>query len=150
MHVRGYTLIELLAVVVILGLAAGLGIPPLARMASGNPLERACQTMNAGDRRARQLALGNGLEVDLLAEGLRSRSAAIAHEAMIASGGVLTWSTLDGRQLQRLVIDHRGHSKDLLVEITIGQQQRKYLVSGISGEWAEQNAKPLASPVQTP
>jgi len=136
-HHRGYTLIELLAVVVVLGLAAGIGIPPLVRLVGGSPLDRACHAIRTGDLRARQLASGGGLELDLVEDGLSSRSTTPEHRVIIDPGTTLTWLTADGNPLRRLMIDPRGRSIDLQVEVTIGRDHRRFLVAGISGEWSE-------------
>lgn len=148
MQHRGYTLIELLAVVAVLGLAAGVGIPPLVRLVGGSPLDRACHAVHMGDLRARHLASGSGLELDLAEDGLSSRSATTEHRVMVDAGTTLSWQTSEGNPLRRLMIDPRGRSIDVQVQVTVGADRRRFLVAGISGEWSEVlPSKPTLPPV---
>lgn len=150
MHRHGYTLIELLAVVVVLGLAAGIGIPPLVRLVGGSPLDRASHAVRAGDLQARQLARGTGLNLDLLDDGVASRTTTPEHRVVMEPGSSVAWSTPDGKPLRTLTIDSRGRSIDLLVEVRVGRDRRRYLVSGISGEWSEFLSQKTTIPQASP
>lgn len=140
----GYTLIELLAVVVVLGLAAGIGIPPLVRMAGGTPLDRACATLRGGDARARLLARETALDLtfDLEPTGLRCRTARHPLEVSLPEGAIVTWLAVDGRPLRSLAINPRGRSQDLIIQVTVARDARRFRLLGLSGEWNEGPASP--------
>jgi prepilin-type N-terminal cleavage/methylation domain-containing protein len=140
----GYTLIELLAVVVVLGLAAGIGIPPLVRLAGGTPLERACALLRDGDARARMLARGTGRELafELDAGGMRCRAAREPLEALLPEGVSAEWLATDGQPLRTLTIDSRGRSRDLSLRLRAVGASRRFHLLGLSGEWDEEPATP--------
>jgi prepilin-type N-terminal cleavage/methylation domain-containing protein len=145
---HGYTLIELLAVVVVLGLVAGVGVPPLVRMVGGSPLDRACQAVRDADRHARRLAHGRGIEFDLLSDGFDSRTASVEHSLRLAPGSSVSWLTADGKPLRRLAMNSRGRSVDMRVGVIVARDRREFQVSGISGEWFEiRRAEPPKVPV---
>jgi prepilin-type N-terminal cleavage/methylation domain-containing protein len=145
-HRTAYTLIELLAVVVVLGMLASIGIPPLARAATGTPLERACRAVQTCEQRARQDARGTGVDLDLTADGIHPVGAPPA-EALVGPEVALAWRSAADAPLRRLHIDRHARSVDLVVEIRHGELRRRFLVSGISGEWTEALA---AAPVPAP
>ncbi len=136
MRQDAYTLIELLAVVVILGLAASLGVPSLVRSVNGQSLDRVCRDLRDAEHRARHLALGRGMELELSTDGFACTQPDLPCAFRAAPGGSVIWSNTEGRSKKRLAINQRGRSEDLWVEVTLREQSRFFFVSGISGEWS--------------
>lgn len=136
MRSRAYTLVELLAVVILLGLMAGLGVPALVRMAQGDPLDRAVAGVRSRVADLQRFACGLGCRVDLTMAGWIA-DARLAPALRVDPSIHLTWLQTDGRALRQLIFDHRGRSVDWQIEIRHEDRRRSYRISGISGEWLE-------------
>lgn len=136
MRLRGYTLVELLAVVILLGLMAGLGVPALVRMAQGDPLDRAIASLRSSISDLRRSAFGSGCQVDVTMSGWISDGRQLP--ALRVDPAIhLTWLQTDGQILQQLIFDRKGRSTDWQIEIRHEDRRKFYRISGISGEWLE-------------
>lgn len=141
-----YTLIELLAVVMVLSLMAGLTVPTLARRAAGDPVDAAIARLLDEEARVRCLAVGRGASLELASDGFIAAfdvsadvaaGAADAAELPLHLGGLLTTSWSDHDQpVARLRIDRYGRSRDLVLAVDDGRTVRRYRLAGLSGEWS--------------
>jgi len=149
-HQRAYTLIELLTVVIIVGLIAGIGIPPLVRQVGSTPLDRTGLLLRTADRQGRDLAMTGEVEVEIevLSDGMNHRTANDEARVVCESDVTLTWQTTTGKPLHRFTLDRHGRSLDVVVEIAAGRERRRYTVSGISGEWSQE--MPASAPSENP
>ncbi len=146
---RGFTLIEMLAVVVLLGLIASVGVVSLARADGASAMQSARWGLMNLDALARIAARtqGSAVVIRTLDDGSRlAANLAVAHEgAWSASldlphgtvirfpGGQETWSQpLDG-----LYIGRTGRSADATIEIA-GQsgQSERWLLHGWTGQFS--------------
>lgn len=134
-----YTLVEVLAVTVMLGLLAGLGAPPLLRAIAGDPLVRAADHLAQAFRDARSQAYGHRLRLELEAsgfiamitvDGVRSR----LPDTRVPESIQLSWSR-DGRPARLLECDARGHSLDTDVVLQQDARELRYAINGLTGAW---------------
>lgn len=139
MRRRAYTLVEVMAVTVLLGLLATLGVPPMLRAMAGDPLERAAGRLVQAFRDARAQAYGHRLELDLGAWGFAA--AIIGDGARAALPPVrlpesvqVTW-TRRGRPVTHLELDPRGHGLDLDVVLRQDERERLFTIDGLTGRW---------------
>jgi len=146
---RGFTLIEMLAVVAILGLIASVAVVSLTRADRGGARLMArwglmnldaqariaartqgsaaiIRTLDDGSRLAANLAIAQ--------EGAWSASLALAHGTVIRFfDGQETW----GRPLDGLYIDRAGRSADATVEIAgEGAPAERWLLHGLTGQFS--------------
>ena len=137
-----YTLIETLAVLVVLGLVAALGVPALVRTAGGDPLSRAVATAASVDQRLRQAAIGRGGELRFTQGHLEAWVTGEPTPREVMDPGF----TMSGRLLPRgellrtLLIDADGRSVDAEVVFTGGDRRQRITVHGLSGEWKVEEA----------
>lgn len=129
----GYTLIELLAVVMLLGLVAGAGGGMVQRAAQPDPVERA-RGMLADwftdlrqDRPVRLLLTSTGCGVED-ADGNDSCT-------LRFPDGILRWRDGQGHDLTTLACDAHGWSPDCQVEVQHGDLRFRLERLGLSGEW---------------
>lgn len=135
------TLLELMLVVVILGMAAGALAPALARRAAGDQLRDAAATMAREERHLRRLAIGSGGAVRFTRDGWTAQLAGEERRLAVASGVQVRVLTGSG-EASAMTIDHGGRSIDRVVEVEGGAKTRRWLVAGLTGEWIEQPADP--------
>lgn len=143
-----YTLIELLAVVVLLALLAGLALPALVRTARTDPLDRAVSAARSACHQLRVLAVGSAVHAELTPAGFTAyrirdggNEGATLVDLRLDADLDMTWSNGSGNPLTRIAIDHRGRSEDLLVTMRAGSRHRRFRISGISGEWLDLDAE---------
>ncbi len=140
----GYTLIELLAVTVVMGLAAGIAVPGLVRAAGGDRLAEAASRLEREERQVRRLSHGTGAVLEVESSGWSGRvgDGEVAYHLPLDIEA--TWRS-GGRMLSRLAIDARGLSGDYEVTLRMGDRERSFLIAGLSGEWRAR-PDPGASP----
>lgn len=133
---HAYTLVEVLAVTVLLGLLATLGAPPMLRAMAGDPLERAAARLIQGFRDTRAQAYGHRLELELDASGFIPVRGDGQDAAPVRLGEAVqvSWSRRN-QQVARLSIDPRGHSLDLDVTMRLDERELSYAVDGLTGRW---------------
>jgi prepilin-type N-terminal cleavage/methylation domain-containing protein len=135
----GYTLVEVLAVSVLLGLLAALGVPPLMRAITGDPLARAAQQLAQTFRDARAQAFGHRLSLDLEPWGF---TAAIADDGArtalpsvhLPDSVYVSW-TRTSTSVRQLLLDARGHGLDTDVYLHQGGQDLVFTIDGLTGRW---------------
>lgn len=140
MRRHAYTLVEVLAVSVLLGVLATLGVPPMLRAMAGDPLERAAAQLTRSFRDLRAQAFGHRLDLELAAWGFTAVSDADGRRTELPTTRLpeaiqVTW-TRRGRPAPRLELDARGHGLD--TEVTLRQDERElsFTIDGLTGRWA--------------
>jgi prepilin-type N-terminal cleavage/methylation domain-containing protein len=139
MRRRAYTLVEVMAVTVLLGLLATLGVPPMLRAMAGDPLERAAGRLVQAFRDVRAQAYGHRLDLELTSSGF---TAAISDDgvrsamppARLPEAIQVTW-TRRGRPVTRLELDPRGHGLDLDVVLRQDEREQLFTIDGLTGRW---------------
>lgn len=135
---HAYTLVEVLAVTVLLGLVASLGIPPLLRSIAGDPLERAAGQLVLAYRDARAQAYGHRVRFALEPWGFSAASRdglpAGLPEAHLPDGIRVAW-TCAGRPVGVLDLDARGHGLDAGVVLRRDERAVGFMVDGLTGQW---------------
>lgn len=139
MRRHAYTLVEVLAVSVLLGVLATLGVPPMLRAMAGDPLERAAAQLTRSFSDVRAQAYGHRLDLELAAWGFTAASiddgARVALPPLRLPESIqLSW-TRRGRPVTRLEIDPRGHSPDLDVVLRQDERDRLFTIDGLTGRW---------------
>lgn len=148
-HARrhAFTLIETLAVVALIGLAAVVMTPMLVGATDATRLDDASRRFLDLDARARQLARrDSGVE-------LRTQSGSVR----LTVGGereeetVLTWqhgehiaieaASVDGESIERVSYDRAGRSQDLDITISVGGMRRSVRIAGLTG-WIDREVEP--------
>lgn len=137
---HAYTLVEVLAVTVLLGVVATLGAPPLLRSITGDPLGQAAGRLAHAFRDARAQAYGHRISMRLepwgfsgasIEDGIRtSLPTARLPESVQAS-----W-TRRGRSTNLLDLDARGHGPDTDVALRQDDREMIYTIDGLTGRWA--------------
>lgn len=139
----GYTLIEVLAVVALLGLVAVLVAPSLTRAVMTDPVARGARLARDADRAARQHAVGQGAVLSLRDGRLVTT---VAKEPIASTpmpdGTTVRWRAVDDTPLEAVAFDRGGRSVDLLVEISSPTQQRRYRILGLTGAWEALASEP--------
>jgi prepilin-type N-terminal cleavage/methylation domain-containing protein len=145
---RAYTLIELLAVVVLLALLASLALPALVRAAGSDPLDQAVAALRGAEHQLRVLSVGAATQAELGAAGFTGHRLSAGHgesatlvELRLEPALELTWNNAHGNALTSIAFDHRGRSEDLEVTVRAGSRQRRFRIAGISGEWRDLDAE---------
>jgi len=141
---RAYTLVEVLAVTVLLGLVAGLGVPPLLRSIAGDPLGRAAGRLALAFRDARALAYGQRLGIELEAGGFTiaatdDRARSSLPGARLPETVQATWSR-NGRPIRLLELDARGHGLDTDVVLRQDARELHFTIDGLTGAWLGRTA----------
>jgi prepilin-type N-terminal cleavage/methylation domain-containing protein len=142
MRRSGYTLIEVLAVVAIAGLVAAAITPALVRVATSDPLSRAVHQVREADRLARQQAVGLGGFWSVADERVVSGIAGwhVSDDRLPSHCAVVFQRADDGSPLERMTFDRAGCSGDVLVQITVTDQVRRFRILGLSGAWIADTA----------
>lgn len=142
MRRHAYTLVEVMAVSVLLGVLATLGVPPMLRAMAGDPLERAAAQLIRSFRDARALAYGHRLDLDLAAWGFTPAQAdehvrTALPPVRLPESIQVSWSRR-GRPVTRLEIDPRGHALDTDVTVRQDERERLFTIDGLTGRWTPQ------------
>jgi prepilin-type N-terminal cleavage/methylation domain-containing protein len=138
MRLRGFTLLETLAVVVLLSMAMAAVAVGVAGAGDAARLRGAVASMHDLDRRARLMA-GAGNRVTLQIEDARvaliqEPTGERITEMPLPTGLCLRLFDEDHQQpMASLVFDATGCSPDYRVSITLGAQTRTYGVAGLTG-----------------
>jgi prepilin-type N-terminal cleavage/methylation domain-containing protein len=148
-RLRGFTLIEMLAVVALLGLISSVAVVSLTRVDGASAMQSARWGLMNLDAQARIAARtqesaaiirvldgGSRLAANLATahEGAWSASLALPHGTVIRFlGGQKMW----GQSLDGLYIDRIGRSADATIEIA-GQsgQSERWLLHGVTGQFS--------------
>jgi prepilin-type N-terminal cleavage/methylation domain-containing protein len=133
----GYTLLELLAVILILGMLTVLAGPILLRRLRPDPLGTASTGLRQAEAEIRRLAVGSGARLDLRVDGLEWRGpAGLAVAYRCPATVAVSWRGVEPAvPLSTLTIDDHGRSPDMMVTIASGAATATWLVSGLSGAW---------------
>ena len=139
MRSQAYTLVEVLAVTVLLGLVAGLGAPPLLRTLAGDPLGRAAGHLAQTFRDARAQAYGRPLSLTLESWGFSAVCREAGGPTSLATTPLpeaiqVSW-TRQRRPLRHLELDRRGHGLDTEVVLRQDDQEVAYTIDGLTGRW---------------
>jgi prepilin-type N-terminal cleavage/methylation domain-containing protein len=139
MRRQAYTLVEVLAVTVLLGLIAGLASPSLLRAVTGDPLRRAADRLALAYRDVRAQAFGRHLSLELEPWGFSATSHAGGQRVALPSTRLpeviqVSWIR-DGRSVHLVDIDPRGHGPDLDVAVLQDARELRYTVDGLTGQW---------------
>jgi prepilin-type N-terminal cleavage/methylation domain-containing protein len=127
----GLTLIELLAVLVLLGLVSTLAVPTLSRL-SQRRADRMFAALRDLDSDTRRQARLDSRSIDLL-EVLRTSG--IPGETGAGTPPALSWKASDGHDLTSLIIDSRGRSADALLTLSVDGDVVEARLLGIADEW---------------
>lgn len=143
---RSFTLIELLAVIVLLGLISGVGLVSLGSadgMARRHQFDAALQAL---DREARLRARIEGGTLLLIDED--DQDAMVVRLVATNSGEELKRLTLTpqsieyrdpgGELLEEIRFDAVGRSVDFVVTRRDGDEARQWQVAGVSGWWRQE------------
>jgi len=140
-HRSGYTLIELLAVVTLMGLITWLFLPALVRRAAGDPLADTIRSLCAFEHHQRGQAVGHGAQLDLEAIGITAvvgnAMASAPDEFRCADDTLLFWRDDHDHALRALDIDCRGRSQDAILLISRKGVDRRLRLQGLTGIWSE-------------
>lgn len=139
MRQRAYTLVEVLAVTVLLGLVASLGVPSLLRAISGDPLDRAAGRLAQAFRDTRAQAYGHHLSMRLESWGFTSVSGNDGVRTTLPTARVpesvqLSW-TRNSRAVDLLDLDPRGHGPDTEVALRQDDRELLFTIDGLTGRW---------------
>ncbi len=141
---HGLTLIELLAVMVILGLTVSVAAVGLSARTSEAKLSDATSTLASLDASARVLARkGHLVELRFDPSGLSIElvdlccETGIAFERQLPVGLTLElWEMPTGIPAERIRIDSRGQSDDYRVRISLNDHSSSVMFAGLTG-WYE-------------
>ena len=139
MRRHAFTLVEVMAVTVLLGVLATLGVPPMLRAMAGDPLERAAAQITRSFRDLRAQAYGHRLELDLTAWGftaarIEDGARAALPPFRLPDSIQVSWSRR-GRPVTRLEIDPRGHGLDHEVVLRQDERDMLFTIDGLTGRW---------------
>lgn len=143
-HRDAFTLVEMLAVVVLLGLAASLGAVGLASADSHARFERAVAIALDADAQARLLARG-GAPVRMVLEPdergsdiLIVKSDSRVRELSLPHGVHVAWIDPEsGALLSEIRYDTLGQSPEYLLRASDGDRTQVWRITGLTG-WAEE------------
>ena len=132
---RGFTLVEVLAIVVILGLTAMITGPSLARSFAGDPVNETVQQLSQAWLQARMAALDVGGVLECTAGRMRFvATGGRAEEYPLDSRVQVTWrGTIPAGSPARIIIDRKGRCVDLRVDLRYGTTSTTIQLSGLSG-----------------
>ncbi len=149
MHRPGFTLVEILAVVTIMGLLAAVGVPVVVGWAGAAREREWYPRLQDAERSVRIAAIGQGRVVELLADGLaeRDQRSGAPHDLVrIPESWRLIWEAPDGAALGRLAYDHHGRSSDVRLRARVGDREFHATLSGLTGEWSALQAVHAGAP----
>jgi prepilin-type N-terminal cleavage/methylation domain-containing protein len=136
---RAFTLVEVLAVTVLLGLVASLGVPPMLRAMAGDPLERAAGRLAQAFRDVRAQAYGHRLDLELSTRGFSATAVDQGQRTVLPPARLpetiqVAW-TRQGRPAPRLELDPRGHGLDTEVALRQDGRELLFTIDGLTGRW---------------
>ena len=144
MRRHGYTLVEVLAVTVLLGLIASLSVPPLLRAMSRDPLSHAADQLAHAFRDLRAQAYGHHISLELETWGFSAVSIddgvrTALPTARLPDAVQVSW-TRNGRTTRALDLSARGHG--LNTEVTLQRDNRdlSFTIDGLTGTWTRKAA----------
>lgn len=134
---RGYTVLELLAVIVIMALAAGFMLPSLASADDSAQCKAIAAKLRDLDHKARLLARSEG-RVDLMFDDDRRAFILREHDSsqQLMSVAVERDATLElttDSTDQIVVFDRTGRSADYAFAVTSGAHRAAFRVTGATG-----------------
>jgi prepilin-type N-terminal cleavage/methylation domain-containing protein len=143
MNHRAFTLIELLAVLVILGVVTALGLGGLAAADTSSKRQSFDSALRDLDAKARLLARMHGAVVVEFEEAqihVRERtSLATRWNLPIPDDAQVLAHSLDGSQLQSVLIDAAGRTMDVRITRHWGDLSRHWSLEGFTGTWTREN-----------
>jgi len=136
---NAYTLVEVLAVTVLLGVVASLGMPSLVRAIAGNPLERAAGRLALAFRDVRAQGYGHRLSLGLEPWGFTAVSSDRGGRTNLPTaqlpGGVQVFWSRHGRTTRAMELDPRGHGLDTDVTLRLDDRDLRFTIDGLTGVW---------------
>lgn len=131
------TLIELLAVILLLGLVAGSAIVNLGSMDGSARMEETAHQIRQLDRAARQLARTEGAAIIARRNKAlvlqQPRTGESARQFTAADGIEIQLHGTDEQLLDAIAYDASGRSADLRIAITNGEWTRSFIIHGLTG-----------------
>jgi prepilin-type N-terminal cleavage/methylation domain-containing protein len=143
MNHRAFTLIELLAVLVILGVVTALGLGGLAAADSTSKRQSLDSALRDLDAKARLIARMRGaviFEFDDTQIRVRERNSSETQWILPIPGDAQVLAhSLDGSQVQSILIDAAGRSMDVRITRRWGDLSRHWSLEGLTGRWSQEN-----------
>lgn len=127
----GFTLVEILVVLAILGLVYGLALPVFSRTLDGPRLERAVRALVADLREARSLALARGepvfvyIQPQIGAWRLENSSDGVDHSIQIRASVPNAWRSADGTHVIGFFPDGESSGGEIRLRLNDRAQQVK-------------------------
>lgn len=135
-----FTLVELMAVVVLLALVSALGAVGLSNTGGRARLDTAAATLLYADRSARLLAQRHGsLELGLSRDGATLSITTAFDAARIRVYELPRGTRVEllgahsAEPVQAIVLDARGRGDDYLARILLGERAESWSVAGLTG-----------------
>jgi len=132
----GYTLLEVVIVVVLFGLMATAIIPAFVRSALQDPLTQTVRLVRDAERFARHSAIGTGAAF-LYHEGAM---VTVIHDTIterlpLPNDCTITCQSTNNEPASMLWIDRYGRSADIKIVIAVGTREHLFHIHGLSGAW---------------
>ena len=140
----GFTLIEIVAVTVVLGLIAGIGVPSLVRRVAHDGSAQTIAELQSFTQQAISFAQGQGATAHLAMNDF-SIADAQEHPVITATWDracEVTWRDERGQQALTWTWDHRGRSADGTIDIRHRGKLERYRFLGLTGEWLQDESTP--------
>ncbi len=133
---HGYTLLEVVVVVILFGIIATTLIPSFVRSLRYDPLSHTIRLVRDAERQARTMAIGAGAAL-FVHEGalVTVVNDLVVNRVILPDACDITWETTPATTQTQLWLDRRGRSADTQVVIRVGSAQNTFQLFGMTGAW---------------
>ncbi|MBA3708096.1 MAG: prepilin-type N-terminal cleavage/methylation domain-containing protein [Planctomycetes bacterium] len=139
----GFTLLEILAVVVLLGVISGAGLTGLAHAGRTDPIAQAIDALSDHGHMIRMSARGNApISLELHDRGWRVGGRDDLSNVTVPVGVSLEWCDETGTIIDHVLIDSHGRSADATIRCRQGQRQDTWCWLGLTGELVHVSNEP--------